>query len=138
MRLLNPGDIAYVTLGYASLSVRLVEQAMRPEGWKPIQDALKQLPGPSAELSQIKVTKDDVLSNNNTTSSTAYGGDRKVMLVYFLGGVTYMEIAALRYLAKQQDCQYDIIIHRYNQAYEWKYTTSFPYKEMLEKLNDKL
>lgn len=29
---------------------------------------------------------------------------RKVMLVYFIGGVTYMEIAALRFLNKQREC----------------------------------
>lgn len=28
----------------------------------------------------------------------------KVMLVYFIGGVTYMEIAALRFLNKQREC----------------------------------
>ncbi len=27
------------------------------------------------------------------------------MLVYFIGGVTYMEIAALRFLNKQRECE---------------------------------
>lgn len=30
----------------------------------------------------------------------------QVMLVYFVGGVTYMEIAALRFLSAQKECEY--------------------------------
>ncbi|KAI3896964.1 hypothetical protein MKX03_005659 [Papaver bracteatum] len=41
----NPNDIAYVFSGYAPLSVRLVQQALR-SGWRPIEDILKLLPGP--------------------------------------------------------------------------------------------
>lgn len=29
----------------------------------------------------------------------------QVMLVYFVGGVTYMEIAALRFLSAQRECK---------------------------------
>jgi hypothetical protein len=35
---------------------------------------------------------------------------KKVMVVYFIGGVTYMEIAALRFISKQDYCPFDIII----------------------------
>ncbi|CAM9420822.1 unnamed protein product [Discosporangium mesarthrocarpum] len=43
------------------------------------------------------------------------GGDgeppkKKVMMVYYVGGVTYMEIAALRFLSKQRDCEYMIAL----------------------------
>lgn len=31
---------------------------------------------------------------------------QKVMLVYFVGGVSYMEIAALRFLNAQRECKY--------------------------------
>lgn len=99
----DPGDIAYVTSGYAPVSVRIVEHAMKPGGWSSIQDAMRQLPGPTAEISQVKKTEDDVVSHVDRIDG--YGeGDRKVMLVYFLGGVTFMEIAALRYLSRQQEC----------------------------------
>jgi hypothetical protein len=30
--------------------------------------------------------------------------ERKVLVVYFIGGVTFMEIAALRHLSKQPEC----------------------------------
>jgi hypothetical protein len=35
---------------------------------------------------------------------------KKVMVVYFIGGVTYMEIAALRFISKQDYCPFDIIV----------------------------
>jgi hypothetical protein len=35
---------------------------------------------------------------------------RKVMVVFFIGGITFLEIAALRQLQKTKDCPYDIII----------------------------
>ncbi|CAN0388709.1 unnamed protein product [Ectocarpus sp. 8 AP-2014] len=34
---------------------------------------------------------------------------RKVMLVYFIGGVTYMEIAALRFLNAQREFPFEIV-----------------------------
>lgn len=36
-------------------------------------------------------------------------GGKKVMLVYFIGGMTYMELAALRFLSKQREFPYTII-----------------------------
>ncbi|KAF0708294.1 hypothetical protein AaE_013274 [Aphanomyces astaci] len=40
-----------------------------------------------------------------------FGADeRKVMVVFFVGGVTFMEIAALRHLSKQPECPFDIVI----------------------------
>lgn len=35
---------------------------------------------------------------------------KKVMLVFFIGGVTFMEIAALRFLSRQANFPYSIII----------------------------
>jgi hypothetical protein len=34
----------------------------------------------------------------------------KVMLVFFLGGITYMEVAALRLLSKSAEFPYEIIV----------------------------
>ena len=52
------------------------------------------------------VSGGSITSGNSTTSMQA---DRKVTLVYFLGGVTYAEIAALRFL-QQEDHPTDYII----------------------------
>ena len=36
--------------------------------------------------------------------------DQKVTLVFFLGGVTYAEVAALRFLAQQDDGRHTILL----------------------------
>lgn len=43
------------------------------------------------------------LVGNSITSSHSSIADQKVTLVFFLGGVTYAEVAALRFLAQQDD-----------------------------------
>ncbi|KAF0692387.1 Aste57867_16533 [Aphanomyces stellatus] len=114
--MLNPKDIAYVTNGYAPLSVRLVEIAATNKmshttGWKTIQDTLKQLPGPSEEISQAKPGVAADSTGLAEKKDKGFGADeRKVMVVYFVGGVTFMEIAALRHLSKQPECPFDIVI----------------------------
>ena len=35
---------------------------------------------------------------------------KKLMLVYYIGGVTFMEVAAMRFLSKSRDFPYQIII----------------------------
>ncbi|DAZ92553.1 TPA: hypothetical protein N0F65_012783 [Lagenidium giganteum] len=115
----NPRDMAYVTLshapGYAPLSARIVETAIKARGWSNVQEALRQFPGPSGEVSQLSSNQNEdpmmATTAANTTKIDGFGAEeRKVMLVYFLGGVTYMEIAALRHLSHQADCPFDIII----------------------------
>ncbi|KAF1315959.1 Vacuolar protein sorting-associated protein 33a, partial [Globisporangium splendens] len=108
----NPRDISYVSSGhapgYAPLSVRIVESATKPRGWSTIQEALRQLPGPSAEISQTSSSSssqaDDPVAASAAKLDNFGGDERKVMLVYFLGGVTYMEIAALRHVSRQPEC----------------------------------
>jgi hypothetical protein len=141
---MNPDDIAYVTSGYAPLSCRLVEAAMRPGGWS--SEAVKLVPGPIAELQQT--LRPAPAGTGGVGSGSAGGGGggggsggaaaaggsgvggaagaagatetgaaeqvypettvgangRKVMMVYFIGGVTYMEISALRHISSQPDC----------------------------------
>ncbi len=84
----SPNDISYVFSGYAPLSVRLVQHAIKP-GWKTIRDFLTMLPGPTVEESQSLPTQ-------------APKGTNPVTLVFFIGGITFAEIAALRWLSKQE------------------------------------
>ncbi|KAL4168764.1 hypothetical protein KRP22_012157 [Phytophthora ramorum] len=113
----NPRDCAYVSrshaAGYAPLSVRIVENAIKPRGWSAVQEGLRQLPGPSGEVSQTtnKNPADDPASSTTASKLDNFGSEeRKVLLVYYLGGVTFMEIAALRHVSRQPDCPYDIIV----------------------------
>ncbi|OQS05550.1 vacuolar protein sorting-associated protein 33A [Thraustotheca clavata] len=115
VNVMNPKDISYVTKGYAPLSVRLVEIAAinkmtHTTGWRTIHDTLKQLPGPSEEINQLASKTGDSDQDAPVKKEGITEEERKVMVVYFIGGVTFMEIAALRHLSKQPDCPYDIII----------------------------
>eukprot|EP01090_Pellita_catalonica_P017405 TRINITY_DN5247_c0_g1_i1.p1 TRINITY_DN5247_c0_g1~~TRINITY_DN5247_c0_g1_i1.p1 ORF type:complete len:594 (-),score=95.78 TRINITY_DN5247_c0_g1_i1:73-1854(-) len=91
----NPNDIAYVYSGYAPISVRLIQRASEPGGWQSIREALQMLPGATTEVTQELPT--GVIDTNNVT------GSAKVTLVFFIGGVTYTELSALRYLSQQQE-----------------------------------
>lgn len=102
----SPNDISYVYSGYAPLSVRLVQAAtqrsaltgdakgdvVRMEGKRPItgfkgmDDAVAALPGASSDIGGGKA--------HGTT------------LVFFLGGCTYTEISALRFMSKLGGRQY--------------------------------
>jgi len=95
----NPSDIAYVHSVYAPLSVRLVQQLESP-GWRNIREVLDTLPGPSMEDSQ---------QVRGRAAGTKAGG-RKTVLVFFVGGVTMAEVAALRFLSQQEDSTVEYLV----------------------------
>ncbi|XP_064620988.1 vacuolar protein sorting-associated protein 33B-like [Lineus longissimus] len=83
----NPSHMAYVFSGaYTPLSCKLIEQVISREGFTGLEDVMKHVPEPV--FSEYKVK-----SARATTSS-------KVILVYFVGGCTYSEVVALRFLGK--------------------------------------
>ncbi|XP_067949136.1 vacuolar protein sorting-associated protein 33A-like [Watersipora subatra] len=92
----NPSDIAYVYSGYAPISIRLVQNALKP-GWRNFTSSL-----PGEAIEEIQQLPDGVRKRRGSiTSSTSLQADRKVTLVYFLGGITFAEIAALRFLQQE-------------------------------------
>ena len=96
----NPADIAYVHSVYGPLSVKLVMQVESP-GWRNIRDVLDLLPGPSFEDTQQVggqgVARDRV-------------GEKKVVMVFFVGGVTMAEVAALRFLSQQEESNVEYLV----------------------------
>jgi len=86
----NPNDIAYVYSGYAPLSIRIVQQAFKPSGWR--SELMNLLPGPTVEETQINNLNPN--KNQNTNPS--------VTLVFFVGGITFTEISALKWLSSQR------------------------------------
>ncbi|KAK2404069.1 Sec1/munc18 (SM) protein superfamily [Trifolium repens] len=108
----NPNDIAYVFSGYAPLSIRLVQHAIR-SGWRPVEEVLKMLPGPHLETKRGGFSNSpsfDTLSGISTSIAKVPDGRRALVLVVFVGGVTFAEISALRYLSAQESMAYDLII----------------------------
>ena len=128
----NPDDPAYVSSGYAPITVRWVQAAMR--GYLGLDEALKELPASGGsggsrrwidiEQKSPPETLVEALNRDRGTSlgvlakkiseSTNQTGDQQeekkpVLLVYYVGGITYMEIAALRFLSKRPSFPYTII-----------------------------
>jgi vacuolar protein sorting-associated protein 33A len=120
----NPRDISFAFSGYAPLSVRLVQCAIdkpsviKPKrfqptvtttaaslasstGWKEAEDIIKYIPGAAVDQQQrsesyVREGKLRKILTRNTP-----GHDKTTILVYYLGGITYAEIAALRFVAKK-------------------------------------
>ncbi|XP_031384419.1 vacuolar protein-sorting-associated protein 33 homolog [Punica granatum] len=106
----NPNDIAYVFSGYAPLSIRLVQSAIR-SGWRPIEEILKLLPGPHSESKRSGfATSPSYDSLNGAPADKLSDGRRSLVLVVFIGGVTFAEISALRFLSAQEGMAYDLIV----------------------------
>lgn len=98
-----PNDISYVYSGYAPLLVRLVQQALRPGGWKAIDETMRQLPGPTVEI--VQKTSDPY------TSTELEPAKKGLTLIFFVGGCTYTEMSAIRLLSQSEEAgQRDFII----------------------------
>mmetsp|Transcript_20123 Transcript_20123/g.69340 ORF Transcript_20123/g.69340 Transcript_20123/m.69340 type:complete len:233 (+) Transcript_20123:772-1470(+) len=120
----EPGDIAYVSSGYAPLAARLIELMGRAHGWHGIASALPLLPGPALEYSPRDYDRDALAALLRQQSAKLHyspahaakppaarnGGAKPVMLVYYVGGVTYAEIAAFRFLSLQPAFPYQIVV----------------------------
>ncbi|KAG7370240.1 Sec1 family protein [Nitzschia inconspicua] len=128
----EPDDVSYVSSGYAPLSVRLVQSAM--QGWGDKKDALQELFSGSTgggRLLDVEQThppqdlstalkqqqpqspfKKNSLGEYAKQKMAASGVGRKkpTLIVVYVGGITYMEIAALRFLSKRDTFPYHIII----------------------------
>lgn len=107
----NPNDISYIFSGYAPLSIRLVQHAIR-SGWRSIEEILKLLPGPHLDLKRGGSTSSssDMLQGSQLILDRVADGRRALALVVFIGGVTFAEIAALRFLSSQEGTGYDFIV----------------------------
>uniref|UniRef100_A0A8C4NL75 VPS33A core subunit of CORVET and HOPS complexes n=1 Tax=Eptatretus burgeri TaxID=7764 RepID=A0A8C4NL75_EPTBU len=103
----NPNDISYVYSGYAPLSVRLVQFLARP-GWRSIEEVLRLLPSP--EVDDRQPLPPGLAYKRGPGGGRDGESSQRVTLVFFLGGVTFAEVAALRFLAQTDDGNTDYII----------------------------
>mmetsp|Transcript_8310 Transcript_8310/g.12798 ORF Transcript_8310/g.12798 Transcript_8310/m.12798 type:complete len:676 (+) Transcript_8310:90-2117(+) len=119
----EPDDVSYVSSGYAPLSVRLLQTAVK--GWNNGRDeALKELPGGRVvDIIQRSPPEDWKTARKNASSETMpslgalaeleqekNGGKKPTLVMVYVGGVTFMEIAALRFLTKRAGFPYHIVI----------------------------
>lgn len=102
-------------LSYAPLSVRLIQLAFKTGGWKGKDEIMKLLPGPTIEENQILPSKIQEKSKKKNieilffikfyflviTNPTNNHSKNFITLVFYIGGVTFTEIASLRWLTQQ-------------------------------------
>jgi hypothetical protein len=116
----DPNDIAYVYSGYAPLSIRLVQCVLQKQyvsslmkgtqgngpttglgsashGWTGFEETVKSARGATFNV----VQKGDEKAVKVRQALTGAGGI-KTVFVFFLGGITFTEIAALRFIALQE------------------------------------
>ncbi|XP_060574678.1 vacuolar protein sorting-associated protein 33B-like [Ruditapes philippinarum] len=94
----SPCDMSYVFSGaYAPLSCKLVEQVLQREGFSGMEEITKHIPGSVHADVKLRTPGKGIKGMTNQPGRPA-----PVVLVYFIGGCTYSEIAALRFLGKQQ------------------------------------
>jgi vacuolar protein sorting-associated protein 33A len=129
----DPHDISYVYSGFAPLSVRLVQCVIQKPsiaalvkggstsvasaaplvhaastaspGWLGFEEIVKSARGSTFNVVQ---KGDDKAARARQTLSG--GIETKTTYVFFLGGITFAEIAALRFISRQQESQRQIMI----------------------------
>ncbi|KAI0817703.1 Sec1-like protein [Xylaria sp. FL0064] len=124
----DPDDIAYVYSGYAPLSIRLVQCVLQKQylfsvtrtnasagtgtvagsgaqGWRGFDEVVKHARGPAFD--DIQKGEDKAVKARALLSG---GSDKKTVFVVFVGGITFTEIAALRFIAKKEEARRNIVI----------------------------
>ncbi|KAI0200298.1 Sec1-like protein [Astrocystis sublimbata] len=124
----EPDDIAYVYSGYAPLSIRLVQCVLQKQylfsitrgstaagagtgaggggqGWRGFDEVVKHARGPAFD--EVQKGEDKAVKARALLSG---GGDKKTVFVVFVGGITFTEIAALRFIAKKEEARRNIVI----------------------------
>jgi len=124
----DPNDIAYVYSGYAPLSVRLVQCILQKpyltsitrgntnntgavvsggasQGWRGFDEAVKHVRGQTFD--EVQKGEDKAVKARALLTG---GDDKKTVFVVFLGGITFTEIAALRFIAKTEEARKQIVI----------------------------
>ncbi|KAH8421539.1 hypothetical protein KR009_012211 [Drosophila setifemur] len=106
----NPKDISYVHSFYAPLTARLVEHSLKPLGWQSLKSQITNLPGPTFEDFQAQLVGIGGRHAGPLISEGSLLHVPRVVLVCFVGGCTFAEIAALRFLAAQEDNNVEFLI----------------------------
>lgn len=127
----DPQDIAYVYSGYAPLSVRLVQAvlqktqlaklarsslgsaangtsggAVEANGWKGFESVLGNVRGRTVDevqSNQDKAVRSRAVLAGAAKESSGGGSGLKTSVVMFVGGITFAEIAALKFISRQEE-----------------------------------
>uniref|UniRef100_A0A4W6BZY8 VPS33B late endosome and lysosome associated n=1 Tax=Lates calcarifer TaxID=8187 RepID=A0A4W6BZY8_LATCA len=91
-----PRDMAYIFSGaYIPLSCKLIEQVLERDGWTGLEEVTRLLNG--HEFAVTGSTKSDT------------NDAQRIVLVMFLGGCTFSEISALRFLGRERGYKFIVV-----------------------------
>lgn len=102
-----PKDISYVHSFYAPLLIRIIEHSLKPLGWNGLNEIINCIPEPFFEDYQTPLNKSRRDSLNSEMSQSDVP---RVILVFFVGGCTFAEISALRFLSQQDENNVEFVI----------------------------
>ncbi|CAI9572902.1 unnamed protein product [Staurois parvus] len=86
----TPKDMAYVYSGaYIPLSCKLIEQVLTRKGWTGLEEVARLLNG------------NEFAAKEQLSDRNSYSESQRIILAVFLGGCTFSEISALRFLGKE-------------------------------------
>ncbi|XP_036343455.1 vacuolar protein sorting-associated protein 33A-like [Rhagoletis pomonella] len=106
----EPKDISYVHSFYAPLTARIIEQTIKPLGWQSLKSQINNLPGPTFEDFQAQLICIGGRHNSSTPIEGSALNIPRVIMIFFIGGCTFAEIAALRFLSQQEDNNVEFVI----------------------------
>lgn len=92
VHLKDPNDYSYVYNGYSPVSVKVVDYCMIEKGFGGMVNKLKYI------TPKFKYPTNEYELFEKRGVNAAEG--KKIILVFYIGGVTYSEISAIRYLNK--------------------------------------
>lgn len=96
----EPVDASYVFGGaYIPLSCAVIEYVVKKGSWKGLEEAIKNWEGPNFSHEQAVSQRKGLVAGTKAN---------RVVLVYFIGGCTFSEINALRFMGSKLNCQFII------------------------------
>uniref|UniRef100_A0A3Q2CDG2 VPS33B late endosome and lysosome associated n=1 Tax=Cyprinodon variegatus TaxID=28743 RepID=A0A3Q2CDG2_CYPVA len=94
-----PKDMAYIFSGaYIPLSCKLIEQVLERDGWIGLEEVTRLING-----------HEFAVTGWITGKFPSKGDSQRIILVMFLGGCTFSEISALRFLGKEKGYKFIIV-----------------------------
>ncbi|NXQ37163.1 VP33B protein, partial [Alaudala cheleensis] len=113
-----PRDMAYVFGGaYVPLSCKIIEQVLERRGWQGLEEVVRLLNGNEFSVSgsaegmgaaglAAAMSYSALPSPDSAVEDNPAWESQRVILAVFLGGCTFSEIAALRFLGKERGCKF--------------------------------
>ncbi|XP_049905773.1 vacuolar protein sorting-associated protein 33B [Epinephelus moara] len=94
-----PRDMAYIFSGaYVPLSCKLIEQVLERDGWTGLEEVARLLNG-----------HEFAVTGSNGADLKVRNDAQRIILVMFLGGCTFSEISALRFLGRERGYKFIVV-----------------------------